>query len=289
MNILIIGYNRPNQVRSLIKTLLSINETYNNIYISVDFNNKKIRTWQSLKNEFNEINWQLNDINLGLEKHIIQACDSMSNKGDFIFLEEDISISIKAIKFINEINNNLSKNSEIRQVSLSSLEWNELNKEPFYPITEGLPFFLTKVSSSWGVFYRSEWWNEFSEFYKVSKVENEFPHKSLYKWKKSWKKHHIKFINSKNYFVLYPSDHLAIHEGQNGTNLGKHIHNFSKEISESFNLSNIKEYIQNINYKNYYDINLKHSKAKSNINIQEYFLRSFPLLVIIKHLKNRYL
>lgn len=280
----------PKQLEKTLKLLISIPSNFN-IYISIDFNYKLHNDWKKLVLKYNlpPIKWIIHDRKLGLEKHIITACDLLSKKGDFLVLEEDIEISRIFLQYIKSINLNLPFDTLIRQVSLSSIEWNELNHEPFYPTSNGYPLFLTKLTSSWGVFYRKEWWIEFSEYYKLSNKKNLFPHKSIYKWKNSWKKFHLSFLNDNNYFVIYPIDHLAIHKGINGTHFKNFVHNFSKGLCESFNFQSVSHYLECLDYENYYDINLRHSKSKKNIDIKDYFLRSFPLKVIIKHLIKRFL
>lgn len=287
MIILIIAFKRPRRIVSILETIREFLKEEDQVIISIDDYTSK-NEWSLIEQEFKHlrITWIKNETKLGLEKHVIKACNYASNLGDFLYLEEDITISGTSLDYVRIVQRELTEDLKIRQVSLSSIEWNELDNRPFLENFNGLSFFLVKVSSSWGVFYKKEWWDEFIQYYQNKSTK--FPHHELKKWKHSWKKYHISFLNTFNYYTLYPSEHLAIHEGKEGTNTKGHVKNFCRELSNDFNINQLNETLKNKEKISKFDINLQKEGPKKNSNSLEYTLRSIPLILIFKHLLKRY-
>lgn len=287
MNFLIVGYSRPNKILSILPIIMKNLHEGEKIIISID-DYYKNPIWLRIEERFHnhKIEWIKHSERLGLEKHVISACDLASKFGDFIFIEEDIQIADISIEFLRIINPLIDEKLKIRQISLSSIEWNELDGIPFIENLNGCNIFLSKVSTSWGVFYRKSWWEEFYDFYKN---RNEiFPHNSLAKWKNSWKKYHFAFLNARGYYTLYPSEHLAIHQGKNGTNTSDHVRNFYRAISNDFMLETLEINLRHEEKIPRFDVNLQNEKLSWHRNSLHYFLRSVNLKDILTHLLKRY-
>lgn len=287
MTILILAYKRPQRVASIIDTVCKNLKIEDQIVVSID-DYYSIEDWSTLELRYKhiKITWIKNESKIGLEKHVIKACNYASKLDDFLYLEEDISVSDISLDFVRTVQKELTQDLKIRQVSLSSIEWNELDNRPFLQNFNGLSFFLAQVSSSWGVFYKKEWWNEFSLYYQNKSID--FPHYKLKEWKHSWKKYHITFLNTKNYYTLYPTEHMAIHEGKDGTNTKGHVKNFYRELSTEFQINQLKETLNNNEKISRFNVNLEKQGSKKVSDALEYTLRSIPLKLILKHLLKRY-
>jgi hypothetical protein len=304
--ICVIAYNRPNKLKNLLDQLSKISHINENnilIYISVDgpknFNIKNII--DNYINVFINLKIVYHEKNIGLKNHIILAGNQCAEFGDFIMLEDDILISNYIIEYSLETLKIYQNSQKIRQISLYSIDWNEFNNSPFFPISGGDPVYLAKTASSWGQIWTSLWWKEFSIWFQINKnnsfADLDLPNKVKLWSDSSWKKYFNYFLVANDYYVIYPRDSYTKHDGNYGTHMKGRVSSgylsitnvFSKHaLFPDFN-SFIHYYDQYLNLY-FFDSNKNENKIiYSDVNFLKIYSTKQIFFELLSRLKSKYL
>ena len=304
--ICIIAHNRPNKLKNLLDQISKIHFANENdilIYISVDgpTNHDIVDVINNYKNIFTNLRIVYHEKNMGLKNHIILAGNQCAELGDFIMLEDDLLISKFFIEYSIKTLKNYHNSKKIRQISLYSIDWNEFNNSPFFPITGGDPVYLAKTGSSWGQIWTSTWWNEFSLWYEENKnisfTELDLPNNIKLWSDNSWKKYFNYFLVANDYYVIYPRDSYAKHNGNIGTHMKGRVSVGYLSLSNIFSKYSI--FPDFIFFNHYYDqyLNLfffDSNKNEKKINLTDVnFLKIYStkqiFFELFSRLKSKYL
>ena len=95
--IIVIAYNRTKSLKRLLDSIATAKYSNKNIELVISIDGIKNHEVVKISEEFD---WKygckyiiVQKQNLGLKKHILLACDNAALKGDFIVLEDDLSVS----------------------------------------------------------------------------------------------------------------------------------------------------------------------------------------------------
>jgi len=190
--VLILGYNRPFQIKKLINSLRKIKPK--KIYISLDGPKKNfedIKKCKLVKNEVNKINWNCklkknyNSNNLGCRLSVSKAIEWFFYNTKFGIILEDDCIPNQSFFDFCHINNQLYKNNKkIFSISGSNFFNGKINDD----------YYFSKYPHCWGWATWSRAWKHYNN--KLSFWS---------KWKKtdSWKSLHTNIIERKYWEKIF--------------------------------------------------------------------------------------
>jgi hypothetical protein len=162
--VLLIGYNRPNLLKSRLFEISKMHLNY--LYISIDGGSdemdvNQLYTWPSIKSISKnkvKLNITKRPINLGLTKHIVQSISEvLENHNSIIVVEDDI---VLGANFVKNISNGLELLNEQNKVgtvgAFSPLNFRDKN---FYKNA----WRKSKYFSCWGWGCTKSTWNYYNE------------------------------------------------------------------------------------------------------------------------------
>lgn len=248
-SIVIVAFNRPNSLKTLLKSLNKMYCSENiRLIISIDYSvdNDEVK---KIADEFKWIHGEKLIIkhieNLGLKKHVLFCGDLTQKYGNLCVLEDDLIVSPNLVDYCSQVLDSYSLNSDIAGFSLYTHRKNIENVLPFYPLKSENDVFLLQYAMSWGQLWTVDQWNSFRQWFD-SENDDDF-NKSilpthLSKWSnKSWLKYHIKYCIEKNKFFVYPYYSLTTNSSEVGTHSKKRNTDF--QVPLQYSISN------KVNYK----------------------------------------
>lgn len=221
--IVVIAFNRPKSLQRLLNSIAYAlyPEKQINLTISIDGN-----TNTEVKNIAELFEWKhgnkeiiVQKQRLGLKQHICKVCDLAALKGDFIVLEDDISVSKYFYQFAVSAINFYREDTNVAGISLYSYSIAESCLMPFKSLKDEYDNYFIKFPSSWGQCFTTRQWNEFrSNSLKINNTDILLP-AFINDWKKnSWKKDFAAFMIQKNKFFVFPKISTTTNFSEKGTN-----------------------------------------------------------------------
>ncbi len=207
--IVAIGYNRPDSMIRLLKSLQNAKYTHNDIplVISIDASGD-----QRLYDMVNTFEWNHGDkyVNiqknrLGLRRHIIQCGDLTQYFKAVIILEDDIFVSEYFYQYVEE---SIDYYGEDDRVGGISLYQNEMKgSTPISFMLDGSDTYLKQSPASWGECWTSKQWKKFKQWYESfnDKKFSEIDMPDYIKaWKKAWSKYYMAYLIETNRYFVFP-------------------------------------------------------------------------------------
>jgi hypothetical protein len=155
--ILVLGYRRPELLRNRLVELTPWINLGKDIWVSIDgqtvSDEKMVKHFDSLENEFPSVNWIRHEMNLGIANHLISQVKACLEKYEnVVVIEDDISISEKALQAMELV---LSKklDDSIMTVGMFGTLSNEISH--FFPSNY---WRKTRYFSAWGWGVQREAW-----------------------------------------------------------------------------------------------------------------------------------
>lgn len=221
--ILVIAYNRPKSLKRLLDSIALSEYPLGsiNLVISIDGNENK-----EVKHIADLFDWKygnkeiiVQSQRLGLKKHILIACDSAVLNGEFIVLEDDLSVSPFFYKYSMAALNYFRDDSTIAGISLYSYSIAESCLLPFSPLKDEFDNYFIKFPSSWGQCFTIEQWKEFKKFDRNEKANAVDLPQYINDWKgESWKKDFLTHMVFHDKYFVFPKVSLTTNFAEKGDN-----------------------------------------------------------------------
>lgn len=259
--IVVVAYNRTDNVRKLLSSLLHANYSQQaTLIISIDKSDTD--AVEILANNFQ---WPYGEkvvvkhqVNLGLRKHILSIGEYTKQYDGVIVLEDDLEVSPSFYNFACEAVTKYKDDNRIAGISLYRFPLNLQISMPFFPEENGYDAFLFQNAQSWGQVWMKKAWAEFSEWYASNSEEfSDEPHLpyTICHWgKNSWLKYHIKYCIEKDKYFVYPYTSLTYCSGAAGTH-SKDINNYTHCLILQGNVTGFRlpTYEEAVKYDGFYE------------------------------------
>ncbi len=212
--IICIGYNRPQNLLRLLKSLEAAEYDSSDIplIISLDKSDSS-----ECENEAERFLWShgikrvmTHDKRLGLKKHVLECFAYSEEYGAVILLEDDLVCSpgfyryaVAALEF--------SENCpSVGGVSLYDHRFNVFSREPFEKISDGYDNYYMQFAQSWGQAVTKKQWLGFKEWLLLHDGEDlhckGMPDEIALWGEGSWLKYHIRYLVDTDRYFIYPRE-----------------------------------------------------------------------------------
>lgn len=211
--IVAVGYNRPEGMRRLLKSIGDAKYTSYNIplIISIDESNKSNEVEEVAKS----FNWKYGTKEIrrfserqGLRKHIVQCGDYSEKYGAVIILEDDLVVSEDFYEYTRLAHEKYGNDDRICGISLYSYKINVFTRFSFCPSPSLYDVYLGDMVVTWGQSWTCNQWKNFKQWYlehenKLPKVNPKMPQK-ISEWTRSWGRYFASYIVDKGLSYIYP-------------------------------------------------------------------------------------
>lgn len=226
--IVAVGYNRPDCLTRLLKSIEQADYPNENITLVVSLD-RSDRTEELAKIAQN-IGWSHGELVIrtfeerqGLRKHIIQCGGLSEQYGAVIILEDDLIVSRCFYNYVVQALHFYEDDPRITGVSLYSHAWNGYANYEFMPQRNEFDAYLGQYSITWGQCWTKKQWHGFKEWYeakaKVGLTTNTALPESIEYWgDKSWGKYFVYYLVEKDLYYIIP--YIAL--STNCSEIGEH-------------------------------------------------------------------
>lgn len=223
MNVVIIGYRRPDALIRLADRVLRVREPESKLILCID-GPQTIECGtrvQSIYEDIQNVEIRLKEENLGLRSHVIDCCDYAATLGDFVVLEEDCDISPLALDYARKALDFYYDEPMIGGISLYSYQVIEFINKRFAPLRDGTDTYFMQVPSSSGQCWRADWWNKFRHWMLTvdvhEKVQNADIPAQVKAWNnESWKKIFWTYLAETQLYFVHPYDSFSTNVSDGG-------------------------------------------------------------------------
>ena len=223
MNIVIIGYRRPDAVIRLVDRVLRVRERESKLILCID-GPQTIECGARLRNIYEDVQnveIRLKDENLGLRSHVIDCCDYAATLGDFVVLEEDCDISQFALDYARKALDFYYDEPMIAGISLYSYQVIEFINKRFTPLRDGTDAYFMQVPSSSGQCWRAAWWHKFRSWMLSIDVDEQVRNADIpvqvKTWNnESWKKIFWAYLAENTLYFVHPYDSFSTNVSDGG-------------------------------------------------------------------------
>lgn len=209
--ILIIGYNRLDSIKRVLKSVKAANYYGDKIdlIISIDYSGLN-----DVQDYVKSIEWEHGDKVLrffeerqGLKKHILSCGEFLKEYDCLAVLEDDVIVSPSFYSYMKESVAFYENDEKIAGISLYSYEFNMNSKLPFVPEKSNYDVYFLQYAQSWGQIWMKKSFLKFLDWVENNNFEftnttpqfvNSWPDKS------SWLKLHIKYCVDNDLYFVYP-------------------------------------------------------------------------------------
>lgn len=213
--IVAVGYNRMASIKRLLSSLQSAKYEHEDIplVISIDASGDK-----ELYDYVRKFEWQhgekyviIQEIRLGLKKHILRCGDLTQYFRAVIILEDDIFVSEYFYRYVEQAVDFYYKEDRIGGISLYQ---NEMMRDfPVIYMKDGSDTYLKQAPASWGECWTDRQWSMFRDWYDTFDEERfqglDFP-EYIKKWTKAWSKYYYAYLlETERYFVFPHISHTT--------------------------------------------------------------------------------
>ena len=210
--IVAVGYNRPDCMKRLMKSLNQASYPYDDITLIVSIDRSDI--YNQVKNAAEETGWKHGPLiirvmeeRLGLRKHILRCGDLSSEYGAVIILEDDLIVAENFYSYAIQAQSFYDFCPKIAGVALYSHSWNEHMDFHFMPQQNGYDTYLGQFSVTWGQCWTDSQWNSFKNWYleHENKLQDttKIPADIVFWGDQSWGKYFVYYIvDTERYYVM---------------------------------------------------------------------------------------
>lgn len=229
--IVAVGYNRPDSMERLLKSIGNATYIEDNITLIVSIDKSNIS--EQVEKVAKDFNWihgkkiiRCFEKRQGLKKHIIQCGDYSLEYGSAIILEDDLVVSPNFYQYVQSglsyYEDEKINRDKIAGISLYSHQWNGFASRAFTPIQNGLDVYLGQFSISWGQCWSASQWKQFKDWLLINdgilKNNDIIPERITAYPETSWGKYFAHFMAEKDKYYIIPYVSLST----NFTEVGQH-------------------------------------------------------------------
>jgi hypothetical protein len=239
--IVAIGFNRPDSLARLLKSLLKANYPESvKLYISIDGGGGKetVTLAEHFQWPHGEKEVILREEHLGLKKHIMKCASMVENHRAIILLEDDLYVSPGFYTYTLDAVDYYGKHPLIGGISLYSHGWNETAQFPFQPLVDESDVFFIQYASSWGQCWTREQWTGFSQWLKQNdSAYRDAKHRlppNVVQWSDaSWKKIFILYLIISGKYFVFPRISLSTNFADTGHHMIRHEQFLQRPLLQS--------------------------------------------------------
>lgn len=220
--IVVVGYNRLDSIRRLLKSILSAEYPNKDIplVISIDCSgNKKLYDYvENLKWPHGEKYINIQNERLGLKRHIFQCAGLSKYFKAVIVLEDDLFLSPSFYSYALSAVEKYRDDEKIAEIALYRNDDNGYAGFPFEPLQNGADVFLWQDVCTSGEIITERMWTQFMKWSEEKCDDNiinkaDMP-RQIKGWGRAWSKPYNTYVVSTNKYIVYP--HVAV-----STNFGE--------------------------------------------------------------------
>lgn len=211
--IVAVGYNRPDSLKRLLRSLESADYPSDDIdlIVSIDKSSKQ----QDVIRAADEVPWSHGtrtirafDQRQGLRRHVIQCGDLSQKYGAVIILEDDLLVSPSFYHYTFQALNHYYEDDRICGIALYRHWWNGYGSLPFMPCRNEYDTFCGQFSITWGQCWSDRQWRAFKKWYlekenSLPDQNQRLPNSILHWGSQSWGKYFVSYIvETEKYYVV---------------------------------------------------------------------------------------
>ena len=215
--IVVIGYNRLNSIKRLLKSLENAEYGSDKVDLIISIDNSGSN---EIENYANSFSWKFGEKTiktyperLGLRNHILKCGKIVYNYDAIIVLEDDVVVAPGFYNYTKQVVPYYKDNRNIAGISLYSHSWNVCANNFFCPETSNSDVFFIQFPQSWGQIWMKNQWIDFEKWYENHQddlLESEEVPKCVSNWpNSSWLKYHVKYCIDTNKYFVYPYKSLS--------------------------------------------------------------------------------
>lgn len=226
--IIAVGYNRPESLSRLVRSIVSAEYGSDliDLIVSVDKSSNQAQVVGAIKGfEWKHGCFKIlkREAKMGLRKHILACGDMVEDYDAIVMLEDDLIVSPFFFEYVKETVSKYSEDGRIGGISLYKHETHPGVYRPFVPDNNGFDAYLMQFAQSWGQCWTKPMWLEFRKWYQ--KNENTDLGRDaklpayIASWNaQSWLKFFMRYLVETDRYFVYPYISLST----NASDVGEH-------------------------------------------------------------------
>lgn len=239
--IILVGYNRPDSLKRLLKSVLDAHYPQSggvHLIISLDYCENQSKS-QQIQELVEKVEWRHGDIQiikheerLGLRNHIIFCGDLTEQYEEVIVLEDDLCVSREFYSYAAQALSFYSNIPVVAGISLYCHHSIPFLFQPFYPLVDDYDVYFLQFASSWGQAWNKRQWEEFKDWYIMRDVAidehfDDFLPDEVNNWpESSWLKQFVAYMVQNDKLFVYPRLSLTTNFGDVGMHYRSVSHYF---------------------------------------------------------------
>ena len=221
--IIVVGYNRPDSLRRILRSLADAVYEYTDIplRISIDHsgNEEVVRAAEAIEWEHGDKTVVYHPERLGLRRHIISCGDLTEEYGAVMILEDDLYVSPDFYHYASMALERYGDHPKIAGISLNTRKELLESPYPFYPLHTGDDVFFQQFASSWGQVWNRRMWKSFRSWYERNQTLPQsvhVPETILHYPETSWAKYYQTYVVEEDKYYVFSYDSLTTNFGDAG-------------------------------------------------------------------------
>lgn len=242
--LVVVGYNRPDSIRRILKSLAEAQYDYENIQlvVSIDHsgNEEVVQAAENFEWKYGPKRVWYRPGRLGLRKHIISCGDLTEEYGAVMILEDDLLVSPDFYNYAMQALEKYGEHPKIAGIGLNSRKELLESPYPFYPLHRGDDVYFQQFATSWGQVWNRRMWSDFKVWYEAHQElpqNPEVPLTILRYPETSWAKFYQSYVVAEQKFYVFSYESLTTNFGD----AGEHF-NHSSSAFQSVLFYGKKEY-----------------------------------------------
>lgn len=242
--LVVVGYNRPDSIRRILKSLAEAQYDYENIQlvVSIDHsgNEEVVQAAEDFVWKYGPKRVWYRPGRLGLRKHIISCGDLTEEYGAVMILEDDLLVSPDFYNYAMQALEKYGEHPKIAGIGLNSRKELLESPYPFYPLHRGDDVYFQQFATSWGQVWNRRMWSDFKVWYEAHQElpqNPEVPLTILRYPETSWAKFYQSYVVAEQKFYVFSYESLTTNFGD----AGEHF-NHSSSAFQSVLFYGKKEY-----------------------------------------------
>ena len=242
--LVVVGYNRPDSIRRILKSLAEAQYDYENIQlvVSIDHsgNEEVVQAAKDFVWKYGPKRVWYRPERLGLRKHIISCGDLTEEYGAVMILEDDLLVSPDFYNYAMQALEKYGEHPKIAGIGLNSRKELLESPYPFYPLHRGDDVYFQQFATSWGQVWNRRMWSDFKVWYEAHQElpqNPEVPMTILRYPETSWAKFYQSYVVAEQKFYVFSYESLTTNFGD----AGEHF-NHSSSAFQSVLFYGKKEY-----------------------------------------------
>lgn len=210
--IMVMGYNRPNSLKRVLNSLLSV-EIDGTVPLIISIDAGGDADVIKIANEFEWVNGEkevlVHNEKLGLKKHFFFSGDLTEKYENVLFIEDDLIVSPACVKFADQFISEYADEERVAGASLYDPAYMEGLSLKFNKLEDGYDIYFFQ-QPYWGNVWMKDKWKKFKDWYQSYEYKPELLPSHVAAWQMtSFKKVYIQYLIETNRYFVTPRVSLA--------------------------------------------------------------------------------